>query len=512
MKQSSTLQLAVLLFWLPTCIAQTPLDVRVQYINNFAAGYDKTARNYRADWVREMITNPRVRPVEAQGCASFPVVSLKQRSSRDEVRTCEDLRLLVAPAGVTKMRWSVIGEHRLTGRPRTIRTKTIGLNPYVHPVGSVCFPTERPIAPKSEDCRFAAELPATATQTGLPAKYTVQLEGLNAANETVASGSVMASAPRSIPVIVSLGDSLASGQGNPDLDGNAKGDWCKNWTTVKMAQDRKPDMHRQPEWLEKRDYRSLKSGAARASRRLLDEWPYIAFITLAKSGAKVSTDEHDLLDQLLRLQRLLGTARIDILHFSIGGNDVGFATTLRTLVTYTGLPIAGGQERPPDFDRLLNVLETNLYPRINSRIAALGLNVGKIAINEYPTSLFNDENNRPAEGCGVFQAASGAYLSISESEARKINAGNLALNSAVTRAAQAHGWHLVSGIAEKFQGRGYCTNSSYWIFAEESCERQGDWEGTVHPNATGTDVVATALAREFRKLLPTFTGVPMTKR
>jgi hypothetical protein len=80
------------------------------------------------------------------------------------------------------------------------------------------------------------------------------------------------------------------------------------------------------------------------------------------------------------------------------------------------------------------------------------------------------------------------------------------LNKAVKNAAGREGWHLVDGIDEDFQGHGYCSGDSWFVFAEDSCLDQGDFEGMMHPNKHGTGVVATNIARELRKLLPSPTN------
>jgi len=79
--------------------------------------------------------------------------------------------------------------------------------------------------------------------------------------------------------------------------------------------------------------------------------------------------------------------------------------------------------------------------------------------------------------------------------------GNL-LNAEVKLAANTHGWHLVDGISEKFAGHGYCSGQSFYRFAAASCDTQGDFDGTMHPNEEGTAAYARVLARELRKVLP----------
>jgi lysophospholipase L1-like esterase len=242
---------------------------------------------------------------------------------------------------------------------------------------------------------------------------------------------------------------------------------------------------------------------------LLKEYPYITFLSFAKSGARLSSclegQEHDLLEQLAEVKRAVGAHPIDALLVSIGGNDVGFATTLENLTKHGGLlsgePLESRKARI--LERIAR-LDTTSYPKVNRTIANLQLNVGAIVINEYPGSLFNNSRDSARSGCGVFKVAEGfaGWLSVTMEEARMIDEMGDSLNATVARAARREGWRLVDGIDEAFAGHGYCSNQSWFVSAENSCLTQGDFEGTMHPNAEATGVIAHAIARELRRVLP----------
>ena len=61
--------------------------------------------------------------------------------------------------------------------------------------------------------------------------------------------------------------------------------------------------------------------------------------------------------------------------------------------------------------------------------------------------------------------------------------------------------HVVDGIERDFNGHGYSAPHSYYVSAEESCMRQGDFEGMCHPNDRGLEFVRArltcALARQL---------------
>jgi PKD repeat protein len=73
------------------------------------------------------------------------------------------------------------------------------------------------------------------------------------------------------------------------------------------------------------------------------------------------------------------------------------------------------------------------------------------------------------------------------------------LNANVDAATQAHGWKLVDGIYEGFARHGYCADDNYLVRLQESFLRQGNKEGTVHPNVRGHGVYAANILREWKE-------------
>ena len=90
---------------------------------------------------------------------------------------------------------------------------------------------------------------------------------------------------------------------------------------------------------------------------------------------------------------------------------------------------------------------------------------------------------------------------MSKPEARDMSMLGERLNEAIWAKADEFGWILVDGIARDFDGHGYCANRSYFVFAEDSCRNQGDFEGVLHPNKQGHEItrdrIALALKREL---------------
>ena len=164
--------------------------------------------------------------------------------------------------------------------------------------------------------------------------------------------------PRDL-LVVSIGDSIASGEGNPTVPASY---------TVFGNPDDPTDLQLEPEqWVDQACHRSAAAGPAQAARRLerLDRKSSITFVHLACSGASVISGdvaEPDLkpwetggvLDpyqgiepidpatseatarpsQLDQLQTLLGGSQrpVDAMFVSIGANDVRFSDVVRECI------------------------------------------------------------------------------------------------------------------------------------------------------------------------------------
>lgn len=158
-------------------------------------------------------------------------------------------------------------------------------------------------------------------------------------------------------LIVSLGDSVASGEGNPTVPATLVGD-----PTSPADIDARPE-----EWVDPACHRSATAGPAQAARRLetVDRHSTITFIHLACSGASIMSgdpageaenpvltggllDPYDGIEplsiapdettarpsQLDQLQALLGGSGrdIDALFLSIGANDVHFSQVVEECI------------------------------------------------------------------------------------------------------------------------------------------------------------------------------------
>ena len=366
-------------------------------------------------------------------------------------------------------------------------------------------------------CRELVEVP----QLG---RYRVALTVENIAGERARAS---ATAEIRDLLIVSIGDSFAAGEGNPDQPAV----W-RDKTLVPIPDDIEvwpPDVDfdlvdEMPVWMDERCHRSAKSGHFRAARQIEDRDPHtsITFLSFACSGSEivegligryggqvVEEDEQEKLHPQIEAVRDLlgpvndpGTRAIDAFFVSTGGNDVGFSTILKKCAftlkddedsdDLSELPCATIQG-PTSVGRFVEERLDNLPDAYDSVDAAWSRNLllGGVYVTEYPAGIFTVGEGRVAGGCGLLSG-------INSGEASWLTRTGRRLNSAIRRAAIRNGWFLAPGLAAAFSGHGYCANEEYFRGLRESIEGQLDHLGTAHPNRRGHIEYEKVLAGAFR--------------
>jgi lysophospholipase L1-like esterase len=319
-------------------------------------------------------------------------------------------------------------------------------------------------------------------------------------------------------LIVSIGDSVASGEGNPDRPARLAGLRPAGWRNLPC-------------------HRSLRSGHALAAMQVLGAgWPS-GFRGLGCSGATIDVGllgeyrgieppDNDALQppQVDELERLSRTHSIDAVLLTVGANDVGFAGVVEFCVfheacwdkPYDPAPHQPGPEVPlqqtvpATLERLSGDYD-ELADRLGDVVPA-----EKVIVVEYfdPTSA---PPGAPVSA-GVGGDCRMLFGGVSPAESRWARENLLQpLNELIAEKADEFGWQLVDGVDEKFAGHGLCAGSAHWVTtARESIFglgipltgslllRQtyrgllGSYKGTLHPNPAGhratADLIAPVLA------------------
>lgn len=310
-------------------------------------------------------------------------------------------------------------------------------------------------------------------------------------------------------LIVSLGDSVASGEGNPHED----------YKGVPGLPSFQPAV-----WANRRCHRSIYSGHAQAALALEETDPHtsVTFISLACSGAGINNLTKDSYKgkendgsmvpqaQIEELKERL-CARggqclpqdrrpIDALLVSIGANNIGFSDIVENLVKNCNFDVGNHDfcitvltrqvvgdlgKLPGAFDKLQEAF-ADLTGNDSSR--------APVFITEYfdPTKYedwspeahsspwclmeqFVDEHTGWEVPFGVDPSESKwAYDTVL-----------LPLNEQIRLAANKHNWNYVGGVMEAFAHHGYCASPHWIVRNKESWDHQYNEDGTMHPNRDG---------------------------
>jgi lysophospholipase L1-like esterase len=332
-----------------------------------------------------------------------------------------------------------------------------------------------------------------------------------AIEERDGSGELVARATQIVPVqdflIVSIGDSVASGEGNPETPGT-------------------------PIWGDRQCHRSAHAGPAQAAKAIEDADPRtsVTFLHLACSGTTIDAGllgpyegiepGASLPPQLDALTKLVGDREVDALLVSIGANDVGFASLVRNCFVRPLCHLPGPGSAATRFAKKLPTLPGR-YDALDARLDALGIRSERVHATEYfdPTrddaGAFCDPEGPlgPLGGILGDHPASGTLLGISRDEAAWAADVVLSgLNAQVVQAASRHGWRFVGDIASQFERHGYCAIDHWVVRWSESKATQLDENGTLHPNGAGHGAYRDRLGAVLTSDLYADTGLQSPRR
>lgn len=310
-------------------------------------------------------------------------------------------------------------------------------------------------------------------------------------------------------LIVSIGDSFASGQGNPDIP--RKGSAPAKWVDKLCA-------------------RSAFAGPAQAALSIEEADPHtsITFISFACTGARITNGLLEpqmrgsikLEPQMKKLREALKGRNIDALLISIGGNDLGFADLVARCIV--DLNCSKDNKALKQLRDGLEVLPAR-YLALNE--ALIGLQPAmRVFITEYPDMVRNERGelcHRDPWNEALVRMTKDETGWASEEVIRS-------LNTQVSEAAKRHGWSYVDGVFERFRNHGYCaTETQRWVRTfkdarriqgvdNEKCEslRFNDLRdclvssGSLHPNGGGHATYGARLIEELRRAHVTAPPVP----
>lgn len=276
-------------------------------------------------------------------------------------------------------------------------------------------------------------------------------------------------------VIVSLGDSFASGEGNPEVPGEIPR-WADDGSDGSSPQELDHDAA----------HRSALAGPAQAALAIerADQHSSVTFLFLAASGASIeegivgegdpaaTTDgggrtlraQVDELGELLSCDEDGCRRDIDALLLSAGGNDIGFSFALGSLIVLDPSLVVN-----PIYSNLLD----NLMEDIESQIASLPdtfaqlvdaldrFDIGDVYLTAYPdlSSVATGGRLMTCEEVGG-DLLPGLEVDRNELEVVQERV-QVPLNAMLRDVARTHGWTFVDRHVEEFAGHGYCGTDPY---------------------------------------------------
>ncbi|HEX6987325.1 MAG TPA: SGNH/GDSL hydrolase family protein, partial [Planctomycetaceae bacterium] len=290
-------------------------------------------------------------------------------------------------------------------------------------------------------------------------------------------------------LIVAVGDSVASGEGNP-VDAKAR-------------------------WLDEGCHRSAAAGFEQAARLLgeVDRRRSITFVNLACSGAEI---EEGLLgsydgvgsgggkpyapqvDRLHRIAEIRGRRKgepeVDAVLVSVGANDLRFSEVVLQCANL-------GDCRKPAKGPLDARLKA-LGPRYDDLGEALAEEVpgAPVLISEYFDPTHDEAGDFCKDGPGL----------AGESEVKWAYKQVLRrLNEEVRTAAHRNHWQYLDEIASDFSHHGYCVRKSKrWVRTFPEAVHMKNALGTLHPNEDGHRAIARRVAGPLAELLDFRTPAP----
>jgi lysophospholipase L1-like esterase len=325
----------------------------------------------------------------------------------------------------------------------------------------------------------------------LPGSYTVDVR-----TDEPGPGGRPVSASTKITVkdvlIVSIGDSYASGEGNPIVPGIRNPEW---------AYSPDPEMNIQ----NAKAHRSTIAGPAQFALELQQSNPHeaVTFVSVANSGASIPVgllgpmegvvdSKYRLPPEIAELKQIIGTRHIDVLTISIGANDIQFSNLAKGLIQNTAFG-------SPSLESLLMQYQTDLN-RLPRQFADLDeairqLHPSQVLITGYPNMFLDDFGEVAA-----LPTALGLTL-INKTDAQFASDRMYEpLNETLAAAATLYHWTIVNQIYYDFSAHGYPSSHPWFVRLEDSIVTQGDHNGTFHPNAAGHLDIARNLLAAYEEL------------
>jgi len=323
-------------------------------------------------------------------------------------------------------------------------------------------------------------------------------------------------------LMLAMGDSYASGEGNPrNVDA-----WVEQGGLFTNFR---------PYWDDEGCHRSVRSAPAQAALALekASTQTSVTFVDVSCSGATMTQgilgqQTGQLPSQLAQARSIIGNSPVDLITLSVGGNDVGFGTIISSCLINSNCPLVPANSGPLRAYPTLNAGVTAQTAKLPAAYASLAnCFTGKACANAItlapnasvlPT-LYPDITRNGAGGpCSYLTMttqdfvwsreailnpsppATVSYMTTNQgAKAIPLAAGSL--NQQV-QATASLGWHPVTGTwarsGESAGGHGICSGQASWVFPGQLGAMAS---GSFHPNPEGLRQMAGAITEAAKVAL-----------
>jgi hypothetical protein len=278
-------------------------------------------------------------------------------------------------------------------------------------------------------------------------------------------------------LVVAIGDSYASGEGNPVVPSALFPEWAYSPNAAINTENANA-------------HRSTIAGPAQFALELQESDPHeaVTFVSVANSGASIPAgvlapmysigdSSYRLPAEITELKKIIGGRHIDVLTVTVGADDIQFAGLAESLIQNTAIGIPTLASIQSQFDNSLSQLPQH-FAALASAIRTL--NPGQVLITGYPDLTLNQDGQVAA-----LPLALGIPL-VSQADAEFASTQLIApLDATIAAAASEYHWTLVTQILADFTTHGYPSTDSWIRTLGESLSMQGNEDGIFHPNAAG---------------------------
>lgn len=306
--------------------------------------------------------------------------------------------------------------------------------------------------------------------------------------------------------LVAIGDSFASGQGNPDISAPLLDILPSQWISAECYRSGHGSFSYQVYKALEQHYKAfgilftyIPCSGATILHGLLgngaNDLPQLPVVAAIRQAASSLNCRCQLCCQAVLEAGGRKEIKPDVLLMSIGGNDINFSEIIYSLMWGRG--VLEFSDVSGQIGRRLSDLEKNLDSLASELQSQLGLEGAEVFYTQY-YDISRNERGEIDASCPSLQSAT------TKNFQRAIGEILNPLNHLIARVSRRHGWTLVDKIPELFRTHGICSKVPHIRTIADSLRLQGNTFGAFHPSRAGHVRVAKRVWQKVRQHLRSY--------